>query len=409
MMKNKALIKQALSSMMALLLAVMLLFSCSIGVVAEDSVSSLQEKIAAAKQKASDLESKAEAANETYQAKLDVYNTAKDAVTTINAQISDLETKITETQESIDALKVKIDKQQKAIDKKYNDFKARIKALYIAGSLTNMQVLLTSEDFSDYLTKLEMVRKVSAKDNAAISEMQQLAAELEQAQKKLDEDKQKLEQQETKLKEDKKSLDAAKEEAEKAYNESLTVLRKIKSQQKNNNSQLAEYQSELNDVLEAIRKAEAARQAAQAAQESGGEYTPDEGTYPITQGNGQFCYPVPGHTSISCGFYGYPSHNGVDFSDGGIYGATVVAADAGTVVKVAYLTYSYGYHVFIYHGNGLTTQYCHMSSLGVSQGQSVSQGQAIGSVGSTGNSTGPHLHFGIFNSSGAFLNPEAYL
>lgn len=406
MMKNKALIKQALSSMMALLLAVMLLFSCSIGVVAEDSVSSLQEKIAAAKQKASDLESKAEAANETYQAKLDVYNTAKDAVTTINAQISDLETKITETQESIDALKVKIDKQQKAIDKKYNDFKARIKALYIAGSLTNMQVLLTSEDFSDYLTKLEMVRKVSAKDNAAISEMQQLAAELEQAQKKLDEDKQKLEQQETKLKEDKKSLDAAKEEAEKAYNESLTVLRKIKSQQKNNNSQLAEYQSELNDVLEAIRKAEAARQA---AQESGGEYTPDEGTYPITQGSGQFCYPVPGHTSISCGFYGYANHNGVDFSDGGIYGATVVAADAGTVVKVAYLTVSYGYHVFIYHGNGLTTQYCHMSSIGVSQGQSVSQGQAIGSVGSTGNSTGPHLHFGIFNSSGDFLNPQDYL
>ena len=86
-----------------------------------------------------------------------------------------MENKIEKTQASIQKLKVKIVKQQKAIDKKYNDFKARIKALYIAGSLTSMQVLLTSKDFSDYLTKLEMVRKVSAKDNAAIAEMQRLA------------------------------------------------------------------------------------------------------------------------------------------------------------------------------------------------------------------------------------------
>ena len=172
MMKNKTLMKQALSSVICVFLAVMLVFSCSFGVIAEDSVSSLQEKIAAAKEKAAELETKEEAANETYQAKLEVYNTAKDAVDTINAQIADLEEKIVETQDSIEKLKKKIKKQQQAIDKKYNDFKSRIIALYLAGSLTSMQVLLTSEDFSDYLTKLEMVRKVSAKDNAAIEEMQ---------------------------------------------------------------------------------------------------------------------------------------------------------------------------------------------------------------------------------------------
>ena len=406
MMKNKVLCKQMLSSMIAVFLVVMLVFSCSFGVVAENSVSDLQQKIAAAKEKAADLEEKAEAANETYQAKLDVYNTAKDAVTQINSQIADLEAKIEETQASIEALKIKIVKQQKAIDKKYNEFKSRIKALYIAGSLTSMQVLLTSEDFSDYLTKLEMVRKVSAKDNAAIAEMQRLAEELKQAKQALDEDKQKLEQQEEKLQEDKKTLDEAKEAAEVAYNESLVVLRKIKSQQKNNNSQLAEYQSELSDVLEEIRKAEAARQA---AQNGGSSETSAPGSFEIVNGTGQFCYPVPGHTSITCGFYGYANHNGVDFSDGGINGATVVAADSGTVVKVAYLNYSYGHHVFIYHGgSGLTTQYCHLSAISVSNGQTVSKGQAIGNVGSTGNSTGPHLHFGIISSGGGFLNPEGF-
>lgn len=401
----KMFFKQAVCSMCAVLLAVTLVLSCSLSVVAEDSVSSLQEKIAAAKEKAADLQEQASDAKATYQAKLDVFNTASDAVDDINAQISSLEAKIEDTQNSIEDLKVKIDKQQKAIDKKYNDFKARIKSLYIAGSLTNMQVLLTSEDFSDYLTKLELVRKVSAKDNAAIAEMQRLAAELEKAKKKLDEDKQKLEEQETKLQEDKKSLDAAKAEAEKAYNESLVILREIKSQQANNNSQLKEYQDELADVLEEIRKAEeAARQAQQ-----GGGTSSNSGSFTITNGTGQFCYPVPGHTTISCGFYGYANHNGVDFSDGGIYGATVVAADAGTVVRVRYLTYSYGYHIFIYHGGSqLTTQYCHLSAIGVSEGQSVSKGQAIGNVGSTGNSTGPHLHFGIMGPGGGFYNPEAY-
>lgn len=404
-MREKSFIKRTVFSTISVLLALMVAFSCSLSVVAEDSVSSLQEKIAAAKKKAAVLQEQADDANETYQAKLEVYNTASDAVTTINAQISDLESKITQTEKSIKELKIKIDKQQKAIDKKYNDFKARIKALYIAGSLTNMQVLLTSEDFSDYLTKLEMVRQVSARDNAAIEEMQRLAAELEKAQQKLDKDKQKLEQQEQKLKEDKKSLDKAKQEAEIAYNESLTILQKIKSQQANNNSQLAEYKKDLNDVLEEIRKAEEARRLAQQQQSS----PSDSGSFTITPGTGQFCYPVPGHTRITCGFYGYNNHNGVDFSDGSIYGATVVAADSGTVVRVRYLTYSYGYHIFIYHGNGLTTQYCHLSSIGVNEGQSVSQGSAIGNVGSTGNSTGPHLHFGIFDSSGTFLNPEAYL
>ena len=404
-MKMKGLVKSAICSMCAVLLVFTLLFSCSLGVVAADSVSSLQEKIAAAKEKAADLQEQASDAKATYQAKLEVFNTASDAVDDINAQISNLEAKIEDTQNSIEDLKVKIEKQQKAIDKKYNDFKARIKSLYIAGSLTNMQVLLTSEDFSDYLTKLELVRKVSAKDNAAIAEMQRLAAELEKAKKKLDEDKQKLEEQEVKLQEDKKSLDAAKAEAEKAYNESLVILREIKSQQANNNSQLKEYQDELADVLEEIRKAEeAARQAQQ-----GGGTSSNSGTFTITNGTGQFCYPVPGHTTISCGFYGYANHNGVDFSDGGIYGATVVAADSGTVVRVRYLTYSYGYHIFIYHGGSqLTTQYCHLSAIGVSEGQSVSKGQAIGNVGSTGNSTGPHLHFGIMGPGGGFYNPEAY-
>ena len=402
-MKEISMLKKVITSALGIILALTVATSSSIGVTAE-SAASLRKKIADAKAKASDLADKKEAANETYQAKLDVYYAASEAVDDINAQISSLEAKITKTENSIKKLKVQIKKQEDAIKKRYNEFKARLKALYIAGSLTSMQVLLTAEDFSDYLTKLELVRQVSESDNKAIDEMEKMAQALEKDKEKLDKDKQKLEEQEKTLKEDRVALQEAKQEAETAKNESLQILQKIKSQQKNNNAMLAEYQEELNDVLEEIRKAEEAARRAQ--QQSGGSSTPVK--YPVVQGTGQFCYPVPGHTSISCGFYGYWNHNGVDFSDGGIYGANVVAADAGTVIRVRYLTYSYGQHVFIYHGNGLTTQYCHMSAIYVSEGQTVSKGQSIGAVGSTGNSTGPHLHFGVFNSSGAFLNPEGY-
>lgn len=401
-MKEKTFITRALTSSLAIILALCIGVSSAIGVSAVDA-GSLRKKIADAKAKASDLAEKKEAANETYQAKLEVYYAASDAVDDINAQISTLEGKITKTENSIKKLKIQIKKQEDAIKKRYNEFKARLKALYIAGSLTSMQVLLTAEDFSDYLTKLELVRQVSESDNKAIDEMEKMAQALEKDKEKLDKDKQKLEEQEKTLKEDRVALQEAKQEAETAKNESLEILQKIKSQQKNNNAMLAEYQSELNDYLEEIRKQE---EAARRAQQGGGG-TPTK--YPIVQGTGQFCYPVPGHTSISCGFYGYWNHNGIDFSDGGIYGANVVAADAGTVVRVRYLTYSYGQHIFIYHGNGLTTQYCHLSAIYVSEGQTVSKGQSIGAVGSTGNSTGPHLHFGVFNNSGAFLNPEGYL
>lgn len=402
-MKRKEILKRILTSFTVVMLAVTMIFSSSISVVAE-SQSSLEDKIAAAKKKAAALSSQAASANETYQAKLDVYYAASDAVDTINGQISTLEKRISATEASISKLNKQIKKQEDDIKQKYEAFKARIKALYISGNLTNVQVLLTSEDFSDYLTKLEMVQQVSKRDNASIDEMEKMAQQLEKAQKKLDADKDKLESQKVGLEKDKTSLVKAKSEAEKAYNESLTILRQIKSKQANNNSQLAEYKHELNDVLEQIRKAEEAAKK----QNSSGSSGSSGSTIHITQGTGQFCYPVPGHTHITCGFYGYSNHNGVDFSDGSIYGATVVAADSGTVVRVKYLTYSYGYHIYIYHGNGLTTQYCHLSAIYVNEGQSVSKGQRIGAVGSTGNSTGAHLHFGIFNSSGSFLNPENY-
>ena len=127
---------------------------------------------------------------------------------------------------------------------------------------------------------------------------------------------------------------------------------------------------------------------------------------PNITGSGRFTWPLPGVSTISS-YYGMRwgrLHSGIDISCSGVYGRTIVAADAGTVTTVKNSPSGYGLHVIINHGNGYTTLYAHCSSVLVSAGQTVSKGQAIAKVGNSGRSTGPHLHFEI-RVNGTAKNP----
>lgn len=133
----------------------------------------------------------------------------------------------------------------------------------------------------------------------------------------------------------------------------------------------------------------------------------------ITTTSGRFVWPVIGLNSISRG-YGYASsayssgyHTGIDITGSGAYGRTIVAADSGTVVQAGW-NGSYGYSVTIQHSGGVRTLYAHCSSLSVSVGQYVYQGQAIARVGNTGYSLGAHLHFEV-HVNGRKVNPNPYL
>lgn len=129
----------------------------------------------------------------------------------------------------------------------------------------------------------------------------------------------------------------------------------------------------------------------------------------IVQGSGSMAWPVDGLYQISSP-YGYRwgrFHSGVDISGGGAYGHVIRAAESGTVEYAGY-DGDYGYNIIINHGSGLKTRYAHCSSLGVSYGEYVEKGQAIGRVGSTGNSTGPHLHFEVYKY-GTRVNPLDYI
>lgn len=116
---------------------------------------------------------------------------------------------------------------------------------------------------------------------------------------------------------------------------------------------------------------------------------------------GRFCWPLPEYSIITSKFgprWG-TNHNGIDISGSGVYGADIVAADGGEVILAQEDNSGYGKHIIIDHGNGYQTQYAHCSELFVSAGDKVNCGQRIAAVGSTGNSTGPHLHFEIIKNN----------
>ena len=172
--------------------------------------------------------------------------------------------------------------------------------------------------------------------------------------------------------------------------------------------------SEDTRIQAAIKKAEAAASRPNVSNRGN-----TSGTSTSSASNpGGFIYPVPsGYRTITTGMYYEKSkkyHGAVDFGSGGIAGQPVYAAKEGTVILTENLRSSYGTYVIIKHNNGLYSLYAHgqAGSICVSEGQYVSQGQQIMKVGSTGNSTGPHLHFEIRVSPGGYnnrVNPQNYL
>ena len=340
-------------------------------------------------------------AKEKYKQKEADYKKANESVNKINTQIETLETDIINTVAYIQKLQAIIQKQQASIDAMYNGFKGRLKSIYMSGSYSDIQALLTTDSFTDYLTQSEMIRAVSKKDAEAIAAMQKVYAAMKVKQKKVQNQRVKLEIKEADLQTSKASLEIKKAAAAKAYNESIDTLKEVNKAAEATKVQIEQEQRELKKIVAMCEKeAEISKEIAAAIKS--GKYKDIESE--IVSRGGQLCFPVPACTDVSCGFYGYTNHNGMDFANMKVNGQKVVAAKAGKIMSVKLLDYSYGHHVWINHGNNVATLYAHMSRIVVKEGQYVKQGQVIGYVGSTGNSTGPHLHFGLL-IKGKFVNP----
>ena len=327
----------------------------------------------------------------------------------LNAYVTQLDNTVMEINDKIDGLNVDIEAKESEItetkrellaaeetrDAQYAAMKKRIQAMYEQGDDYYLELLFTTHGFGDFLNSMENINKLAEYDNKMYERYNETVKYVETCEQKLEEEEATLQ-----------SLKQAAEEEKKATEELIATKQKeIAAYQADINNQaatLAEYERELasrDSIIADIERAVAAEQSKLVQQR--------------VYDGGAFCWPAPSYTRVSSE-YGYrihpiygtqKFHNGVDLAAPG--GSDILAAYNGVVVAAAYNS-SMGNYVMIDHGGSLYTIYMHSSKLLVSAGQTVTRGQRIALVGTTGNSTGNHLHFTV-KLNGAYVSPWNYI
>ncbi len=315
-------------------------------------------------------------------------------------KIAGKEKEIANTKEEIDKLKAEIAETKERIAERDEMLKDRVTAMYEnGGSVQYLEVLLGSKSFGDFLDRVFALNEISKQDKEIL--------EAHKADKKaLEEMMAEVEQQLADLKEQMKELEALKSDLKaqaKLKNELLSELQKEEDHKHAEMGKL-EDESDLLKKQQAAFEKEMKRQ--QAAKNSGSSSTP-------AVGNGMFMKPANAPQTSGFGSRWGELHAGIDLAKGGT--VPIVASASGTVIK-SYYSSSYGNVVFIAHyinGQKYTTVYAHMRNRLVGNGASVKKGQQIGNMGSTGRSTGQHLHFEIHKgdwnqSKSNAVNPNNY-
>ena len=316
----------------------------------------------------------------------------------LDQQIANTEAQIANTQAQIDRYAALITQTEaelvEAEEKEaaqYELFCSRVREMEKQDEVSYWAVLFRASSFTDLLGRLDAINEIMKYDQGVIDDLKALQAEIEEKKTGLEASRADLVSVKAELETQKKQLSAQREEANK-------LVKEI-------DDNAAEYQATL-DELEAD-EARIRRQAQQLQKQleeqmkaQGKNYNTNPGGYIWPVDSRYITSTVGGRASP--GGIGSTNHKGTDIGRVG-YTSSVYAAKAGTVIVSQYSS-SYGNYVVISHGSGNTTLYAHMSSRKVSVGQYVNQGDVIGITGSTGNSTGPHLHFEV-TENGVRVNP----
>lgn len=324
-------------------------------------------------------------------------------------EISRLETQISETEEKIVVTEKDLEEAMETIGEKNDTLESRLDTMYRRGNIGYIEVLLGSGDFTELLTNIDMIRMIANQDVELIEELEE-QKELIANKKKL------LEDQQAKLVTYQQDATNQKEQLQVSRGTQITLRREVQStisEMETNLDQMEKESQSLEAEIQRLQEAEKARIEAerkrQEAEKRAAEQAAKEQSAPTQSSN----WPVPGHTRISSPYGnrthpvlgGTRFHSGIDIP--APTGRPIVAVASGTVIMSQY-SGSYGNVVIIDHGAGLSTLYAHNSRNQVSVGQQVQAGQTIALIGSTGMSTGPHLHFEV-RQNGSTTNPLTWL
>jgi len=408
---------------------VTVLASVSFGAYAERDfqaeIDALESKIDANNARKEDAQKSATELNEeitTLQQQIDVYNAQIAELNTqiagYDAVINQYESDIAKLDESINETNVQIDRLNAQISDTYDLLAERMRASYMAGETSTLEILLGSSDFESFLTRLELLSSVARHDKALVSDLNSQIDESNKLVEQLNSQKQEQVEKQAAIEEERAKIVDSRSQVQAARNSVDAQQTKIQKKVQSYNtilSNLDQSSAEYRQQMEKIKKAQEEYDASKKNGMENGDGTLDGGGGKSEIGN----YPVSSKGMINplqysnayiSQHYGHNGHKGVDIctrGSGSTNGKEIRAAADG-VVYSAEDHWSWGLNVFINHGNGIYTRYAHCSRMVVSAGDHVKQGQIIAYVGNTGNSFGPHLHFEVWKN-GTRINPEEWI
>jgi murein DD-endopeptidase MepM/ murein hydrolase activator NlpD len=371
--------------------SVLIISSLTLSTVHADSLSDKKKQLNEVKGNIKNLKSKINNLKEEKSDVLVDINKINRQVDDVQATIQSLESRIDLTQDQIKIADSELQDAIEDFESQKDLYGQRLKAMYINGPQGYVEVLLASESFSDFISRTDMVKKIIDYDKAILEEIKEKQESIEEKKDNLQEKKGQLISLESAAEEKKEELDDA-NERKKAYYEKL---------EKNQDA----YEKALDDELAESNALEKQIQAILAQSGSQGSYSgsktgivkvSDIGRVPrITSPFGMRYHPILKKNKM---------HTGIDI--GIATGTPIYAMSEGKVIISTYSS-GYGNTVVIDHGGGISSLYAHNSKLLVGAGQTVKKGQMIAKAGSTGRSTGPHLHFEV-RKNGTPINPVPY-
>lgn len=352
------------------------------------AAATIQEQIDAAQSDKKEIQNQINSANSKKEKTLSEKRELDNDIVALETEIDKLTSKISENTQKLAEEEVKLAEATGRAEQQYNDFKARFRTMCESGTVNYLKILLSSESLTDFVDRLEIAKEISSYDKKLFDKMTDEKNRIEESRNQIE------------------NLKNEQEASKSSLQQQTATLAQKRRESEN-------YIAELERDIEAYKKAYAEKEAAEASLRSQlqGSLSRSSGVN-VVIGNGEFTWPLPGYsaTSSSYGWRTHPIlgtrkfHSGADIP--APTGTTIYAAAGGRVV-IAGWNGGYGNCVSIDHGNGKATLYGHMSSIAVSNGQTVQKGQVIGRVGSTGMSTGAHLHFEVL-INGTHTNPLQY-
>ena len=307
-------------------------------------------------------------------------------ISVVLAEIDELDRQIEEINDRIEAKDKELSEAHEKSSIQYESYKSRVKLIVEKGPITYLEIILNASSLEDFFTRMDVVDQIAEYDNTLLAELKAVEEEIERLKKEIEEER------------------AA---VMVLMEQSLAKKRELASKQAASQKILDDLSASDAYISQEMKKAKEAENQARneiarlvsgdGTRYVGGKFLwPSKNSYTITSPYSMRVHPTLGV---------YKQHTGIDI--GAAYGTNVLAAASGTVI-VSGWNNAWGNYIVINHGGGVTTLYAHNSSLLVSKGQNVSQGQVIAKVGSTGYSTGPHIHFEV-QVNGSPVNPMSYL